>query len=227
MNVGRRDPATDVTNVRTFHERTRMRQSNQRTTLHGVRLPLKLAGLAGLGLLVAGCATDAPQDTWNPAGDNAELIDDLQRPVFAIAGIIGIIVFVVVAYVLWRYRDRGQPIPEQTHGKPVLEVVLTIIPALILIGVAIPTVGAELSLPEVERRRDQFHIQVEAPPLNLLGRRTPRSRTQRRSGGSPRAGRSWSCRASTAGLRRGRPLHGRTSSRGCMCSRFRPRHERS
>jgi cytochrome c oxidase subunit 2 len=42
------------------------------------------------------------------------MIDDLQQPVFAVAGIIGIIVAVVIAYAMWRYKDRGQPIPEQT-----------------------------------------------------------------------------------------------------------------
>ncbi|MGB0114595.1 MAG: cytochrome c oxidase subunit II, partial [Ilumatobacteraceae bacterium] len=38
------------------------------------------------------------------------------------------------------------PIPEQTHGKPALEIILTIIPALILIGVAIPSVGTLMAL---------------------------------------------------------------------------------
>ena len=49
-----------------------------------------------------------------------------------------------------RYRDRGQPIPEQTHGKPALEIALTILPALILIGVAIPTVGTIMALNETD-----------------------------------------------------------------------------
>jgi cytochrome c oxidase subunit 2 len=118
--------------------------------LQNVRLPHKLAAVAGAGLLIAGCADNAPQDTFDPAGDNAKLIDDLQVPVFLIAGVIGVIVMVVIGYVVWRYRDRGQPIPEQTHGKPALEVVLTIIPALILIGVAIPTVGVILALDETD-----------------------------------------------------------------------------
>ena len=88
---------------------------------------------------LASCAKDAPQDTWQPAGPNAEQIDNLQRPVFYVAGVVGVIVFVAVAWVLYRYRDRGQAIPEQTHGKPAVEIVLTVIPVLILLGVAIPT----------------------------------------------------------------------------------------
>ena len=102
-------------------------------------LARSIAAFASLFVL-GSCATEAPQDTWQPKGPNAQMIDDLQRPVFAVAGIIGIIVFVVVVYVIWRYKDRGQPIPEQTHGKPALEITLTIIPALILAVVGVFTV---------------------------------------------------------------------------------------
>lgn len=93
----------------------------------------------GAVALLGSCATNAPQDTWQPKGPNSKMIDDLQQPVFAVAGIIGIIVSVAVAYVIWRYKDRGQPIPEQTHGKPALEITLTVIPALILAVVGVFT----------------------------------------------------------------------------------------
>ena len=63
-----------------------------------------------------------------------------------IAGIVGFIVFAVVAFVVVRYRDKGQPMPEQSHGKPALEIALTILPALILIGVGIPTVSTIFKL---------------------------------------------------------------------------------
>ena len=96
---------------------------------------LALSGLAVLG----GCASNAPQDTWAPGGPNAQIIDDLQRPVFAVAGIIGLIVVAAVVYAIIKFRDRGQPIPEQTHGKPALEITLTIIPALILTVVGVFT----------------------------------------------------------------------------------------
>jgi cytochrome c oxidase subunit 2 len=74
------------------------------------------------------------------------MIDNLQRPVFYVAGIVGVIVFAAVAWAMYRYRDRGQAIPEQTHGKPALEIVLTVIPVLILLGVAIPTAGTIFKL---------------------------------------------------------------------------------
>ena len=91
----------------------------------------------------------APQDTWQPAGDNAQKIHNLQWPVFAIAGVVLVIVAAAVVYVI-RFQDRGQPIPKQTHGKPTLEIGLTILPALILIGVAMPTVGTLIALAKTD-----------------------------------------------------------------------------
>lgn len=117
---------------------------------HRVKRWPRAALVGGLALLVAGCASDAPQDTWQPAGPNAQKIHDLQWPVFLIAGVVGVIVMVTVVFVVIRYRDRGQPVPKQTHGKPVLEIILTIIPALILIGVAIPTVGTIMALADTD-----------------------------------------------------------------------------
>ena len=123
-----------------------MSSATSRTTVGRVNRRARLALLAVLAAGVAGCAKDAPQDTWQPAGPNAQKIQNLQYPVFIIAGVVGLIVFAVVGYVVWRYKDRGQAIPEQTHGKPALEIGLTILPALILIGVAIPTVGTLMAL---------------------------------------------------------------------------------
>jgi cytochrome c oxidase subunit 2 len=96
--------------------------------------------------VLTGCAKDAPQDTWQPKGENAQKIHDLQWPVFLVAGIVGVVVMVAVAYAVVRFRDKGQPMPEQSHGKPALEIALTILPALILVGVGIPTVSTIFDL---------------------------------------------------------------------------------
>ncbi len=134
--------------------RWRKRVLDERKGMVG-RVPRRLltgraAALAGLGLLAAGCAQDAPQDTWDPAGENAQKIHNLQWPVFAIAGLVFLIVAAAVLWCVLRYRDRGQPIPKQTHGRPALEIGLTILPAVILIGVAIPTVGTLMALSKTD-----------------------------------------------------------------------------
>jgi cytochrome c oxidase subunit 2 len=110
----------------------------------------RVALLVGLGVLAAGCAKEAPQDTWQPAGENAQKIQDLQWPVFAIAGVVLVIVALAVGWCIVRYRDKGQPIPKQTHGRPALEIGLTILPAIILIGIAIPTVGTLMALSKTD-----------------------------------------------------------------------------
>src|SRR5688500_19345929 len=104
------------------------------------------AAAAFATLVLAGCAQDAEQDTWKPEGPNADRIQNLQWPVFLTAGIVGLIVFGAIAYASIRFRDRGQEMPEQTHGKPALEIALTILPALILVGVGIPTVSTIFKL---------------------------------------------------------------------------------
>ena len=118
------------------------------------RAQIRATVLVGAGTLAAGlltgCAKDAPQDTMQPAGSNAQEIDNLQRPIFIVAAIVGVIVFAAIAYAVWRFRDRGQEMPEQTHGRPALEIALTALPALILIVIAIPTVSTVFSLADTD-----------------------------------------------------------------------------
>jgi cytochrome c oxidase subunit II len=109
------------------------------------RSAIGLAVIAA-AVVLGGCASNAPQDTFQPEGENAQRIQNLQWPVFLIAGIVGLIVFGVIIFVVIKFRDRGQEMPKQTHGKPALEIALTILPALILIGVGIPTVSTVFSL---------------------------------------------------------------------------------
>jgi len=108
---------------------------------------MRSSGLLALGTLaLSACASNAPQDTWQPAGPNAQKIHNLQWPIFAIAGVVGLIVFAAVLYCVVRFRDRGQPIPEQSHGKTWLEIVFIIIPAIILATIAVPTVATVMAL---------------------------------------------------------------------------------
>ena len=105
-----------------------------------------VAFAVGVGVLLAGCAKNAPQDTFQPEGSNARKIDGLQRELFYISGVVGLIVFAAVGYAVWKFKDRGQDIPEQTHGNPKLEILLTILPAIILAVVAVPSVAAVFEL---------------------------------------------------------------------------------
>lgn len=104
---------------------------------------LRRAGHVALGLaltlLVAGCASNAPQDSLKPAGKYSRQIDHLFKPVFLIAVAVFVLVegLVLVAVIKFRRRDDDDEFPEQLHGNFKLEIGWTILPALILAGVAI------------------------------------------------------------------------------------------
>ncbi len=55
-------------------------------------------------MFLAGCARNAPQDTWQPKGENAQKINNLDWMVFPLAGIVGVLVFALIAYILFRFR---------------------------------------------------------------------------------------------------------------------------
>ncbi len=84
-----------------------LRHSNLKSRVASVLLVVgkkyrTLFGVAMASTVAAGCAQNAPQDTWQPKGPNAKIIDDLQQPVFAVAGIIGLIVAVAIIYVIFK-----------------------------------------------------------------------------------------------------------------------------
>jgi len=113
------------------------------------RISTIVAGAAG-AVVLAGCAQNAPQDTWQPKGDNAQKINALDKIVFPIAGIVGVLVFAFAVYTFVKFRDRGQAVPTQSHGKPIVEIILTIVPALILTVVGVFTFRTIMDLAETE-----------------------------------------------------------------------------
>jgi len=107
------------------------------------KLSRLVPGGIALALVAAACAPNASQDSLRPAGPYAEKIDNLFRPVFWIATAIFFVVEGLLLYLVIRYRHRHgrQGIPPQVHGNQRLEIAWTILPALVLVGVAVPTVS--------------------------------------------------------------------------------------
>ncbi len=103
---------------------------------------LVLGGLA-LALVAAACAPNASQDSLKPAGPYAEKIHALFTPVFWIAaGIFFVVEGLLFTFVVrYRHRKGREGIPPQVHGNNRLEIAWTIVPALILVGVTVPTVA--------------------------------------------------------------------------------------
>jgi cytochrome c oxidase subunit 2 len=101
------------------------------------------AGLMALpAALLAGCFKDLRQSTVHPESDTGKVIQDVYKMVTWIDTGIFILVMGLLVWAVWRYRESKTPagtIPEQVHGNPVLEVMWTIVPAVILIFIAVPT----------------------------------------------------------------------------------------
>jgi cytochrome c oxidase subunit 2 len=102
-----------------------------------------------LVLIVAGCASNAPQDTLQSEGPNANRELGLFQLVFWVA--VGVFVLVqslvIIAIVRFRRRDGdGERDPVQVHGNTRLELGWTIAPALILLVLAFPSVATIFDL---------------------------------------------------------------------------------
>jgi cytochrome c oxidase subunit 2 len=104
---------------------------------------LLVLGLLALAIAFAACAPHASQDTLKPAGPFARETKNLFIPVFWVAVAVFVVVEGGIVLFLIKYRHRkGQDrIPPQIHGNTRLEIGWTILPAVILAVVMVPTVA--------------------------------------------------------------------------------------
>src|SRR5687767_2463490 len=108
----------------------------------------RLRGLASLGVLtvlvlaLAACSETYPNTTFEPHSDLGRWIDDLWDKLLLLGTIVFVLVEAALIWVIFRYRRRPNDTstPPQTHGNAVLEIIWTLIPAFILLFIAVPTV---------------------------------------------------------------------------------------
>ncbi|HJQ12216.1 MAG TPA: cytochrome c oxidase subunit II [Gemmatimonadaceae bacterium] len=97
--------------------------------------------VAALALAAASCEKAHPNSTLVPHSDLGREIDFLWDRMLLLGTIVFILVEGALLYVVWRYRGReNQPTPPQTHGNVKLEIAWTLIPAVVLVFIAVPTV---------------------------------------------------------------------------------------
>ena len=76
-----------------------------------------------------------------PAGGVVkEAIHDFNTLVLWIIIAISIFVLGLLGYVVWRFRASANPVPSRTSHHTMLEVAWTVVPVLILVGIAIPSI---------------------------------------------------------------------------------------
>lgn len=96
-----------------------------------------------------------PLTTLSPQGEKAQSIQNLIIPVFAIAGVVFLLVEVGIIWLAFRFRRRNTDIdgvdePEQVHGNSKLEIGWTVAPALILAVLAVFNVQTILAMDDAE-----------------------------------------------------------------------------
>ncbi len=119
---------------------------------------------AFLLLVLAGCTSNAPLDTLDPAGRKAHDIDNLLMFVVSIAGVIFVGVFGALAFIAWKFRVRkpgsddthypgdyaDEVFPAQSHGNFNLEIGWTIAPTILMTVIAVVSLTALVKLDDVK-----------------------------------------------------------------------------
>ena len=92
-----------------------------------------------VGLLLAGCGEASPYSHITPRTEKADDIQWLYKIIFWGAAIVFVGVQTFIVYTVLRWRRRNEDRPEQIHGNRRLELAWTIIPAVVLLAIFIPT----------------------------------------------------------------------------------------
>ena len=135
------------------------------------RRKLGLALSAGLALGASACtqfaanAPAAPQTTVFPVSDVGGLIQDLYALIFLMALVvfIGTEGFLVYAILRYRRRPGDSTLPAQVHGNTRLEIAWTIIPSIVLLVIAVPTIATTFrqdAVPTAGAQGEPLKIQV-------------------------------------------------------------------
>jgi cytochrome c oxidase subunit 2 len=127
-----------------------------------VGVALLLAGV----LLVAGLCAATPQDNavpsiFDPHSTPAESIRHLSHFVLGITGLIFLVVFSLLAYVVVKFRKRGEDRgrePAQVYGSTQIELAWTIIPILIVVVLFLATARVIHAIQDAPKPADAVEV---------------------------------------------------------------------
>ena len=113
-----------------------------------------------LALALAACTQEYPNTTFSPNSEFGRAIDELWDSLLFWGTIVFILVETILLFILFRFRHRpGAPEPRQVHGNTALEITWTMIPAVILILIAVPTVRTIFAT-QAEAAGDALQVEV-------------------------------------------------------------------
>ncbi|MFA7602760.1 MAG: cytochrome c oxidase subunit II [Novosphingobium sp.] len=90
----------------------------------------------GVGMPVPGAIH--LQDQYSPLGDYGHWIHN--GVLMPIITIICVLVLVLLIWVMVRYNSRSNPVPSKTSHNTLIEVIWTLVPVLVLVGIAVPSI---------------------------------------------------------------------------------------
>ena len=102
-----------------------------------VAAPPRMKPTLGVGMPMPGEIT--LQKQFSPTGHTARWLHD--KMLLPIITIISIFVLVLMLYVMVRFRRSANPVPSKTSHNTVIEVIWTVVPVVILLAIAIPSIG--------------------------------------------------------------------------------------
>jgi cytochrome c oxidase subunit 2 len=109
--------------------------SKTRVVIRGLALAAAAVGLGGI---------DGQPQEWEinlqPAATPImDQIHEFNTLLSIIIVLISIFVLSLLAYAVWRFRERSNPIPSKTSHNTLIEVLWTVVPVLILVLIAVPS----------------------------------------------------------------------------------------
>lgn len=143
------------------------------------RVWLAIALFALFALTLSGCSGEPNLSTLTPNGTAGELSYELiMLSTYIMFGVMGV-VFLIFLFVIIRFRKRknDNSVPKQVEGSTVLEVIWTVIPIVLLIILAIPTLKYTFALADhvddedailVKVTAHQFWWEFEYPELGIV-----------------------------------------------------------
>ncbi len=106
-----------------------------------------LAPLAALGVVMAGGSALAQagiarpwqMGTQEPMSPVMEMVDGFHDFLLVIITVLALFVLALLLYVVVRFNEKANPVPSKITHNPVLEVLWTVIPVIILVVIAVPS----------------------------------------------------------------------------------------
>jgi cytochrome c oxidase subunit 2 len=136
-NVAAAAPAADNAAISTESPDNATAPAAEAAPAAKVAAPPRMKPTEGIGMPKPGEIT--LQEQFTSTGHTARWLHD--KMLLPLITIISVFVLLLMLYVMVRYRRSANPVPSKTSHNTVIEVVWTLVPVLILLVIAIPSIG--------------------------------------------------------------------------------------